>query len=141
MSEPDRDVYVNPLATRYASREMLEIFGQNRKFRTWRRLWLALARAQRDLVLPQPVPRSRYEATPALLAWLDVCAGQLAADDNGVRAGATAALLSAGKLAIPALKEAAKRDERIAPTAARIIAQIERQEQRRAAPSEASTRP
>lgn len=52
MSEPNRDTYVNPLATRYAGRAMLELFGENRKFRTWRRLWLALARAERDLGLP-----------------------------------------------------------------------------------------
>ena len=52
MSDAHRDLYVNPLATRYASRAMLELFGENRKFRTWRRLWLALARAERDLGLP-----------------------------------------------------------------------------------------
>ncbi|MCE9636536.1 MAG: adenylosuccinate lyase [Planctomycetes bacterium] len=51
MSDTQRDLYVNPLATRYASREMLELFGENRKFRTWRRLWLALARTERDLGL------------------------------------------------------------------------------------------
>ena len=51
MSDAQRDLYVNPLATRYASREMLELFGENRKFRTWRRLWLALARTERDLGL------------------------------------------------------------------------------------------
>jgi adenylosuccinate lyase len=51
MADPQRDTYVNPLATRYASRAMLEIFGDNRKFRTWRRLWLALARTERDLGL------------------------------------------------------------------------------------------
>lgn len=49
MSDAERDLYVNPLATRYASRAMLELFGENRKFRTWRRLWLALARAEREL--------------------------------------------------------------------------------------------
>ena len=80
--------------------------------------------------LPPVVKRREFEATPALMAWLDVCAGQLAADDEGVRAGATAALLSAGKLAIPALQQASERDARIAPTAARVIAQIKRQAQR-----------
>ncbi len=90
---------------------------------------------------PRTALRSRYEATPALLAWLDVCAGQLAADDEGVRAGATAALLSAGKIAIPALQDAAKRDERIAPTAARVVAQIERQEKRRVSLPQGSARP
>ncbi len=45
------ETYVNPLTTRYASRVMLELFGDNRKFRTWRRLWLALARAEQELGL------------------------------------------------------------------------------------------
>ena len=46
-----RDVYVNPLATRYASPAMLRVFSDERRFGTWRRLWLALARAQRELGL------------------------------------------------------------------------------------------
>ena len=50
MSEK-RDVYVNPLATRYASRPMLRLFSDDRKFGTWRRLWLALARAEHELGL------------------------------------------------------------------------------------------
>ena len=91
---------------------------------------------------PQPVARGRtFEATPALLAWLDICAGQLAADDQGVRAGATAALLSAGTLAIPALEQASERDERIAPTANRVIAQIKRKEQRMPPPAKKAEAP
>jgi adenylosuccinate lyase len=46
-----RDVYVNPLGTRYASRPMLRLFSDERRFGTWRRLWLALARAQKELGL------------------------------------------------------------------------------------------
>jgi len=42
-------VYDNPLVTRYASREMAELWGPQRKFSTWRRLWLALAEAQHEL--------------------------------------------------------------------------------------------
>lgn len=42
-------VYDNPLVTRYASREMAEVWGPQRKFSTWRRLWLALAEAQHEL--------------------------------------------------------------------------------------------
>jgi adenylosuccinate lyase len=42
-------VYDNPLITRYASREMAELWGPQRKFSTWRRLWLALAEAQHEL--------------------------------------------------------------------------------------------
>lgn len=42
-------VYDNPLVGRYASREMAELWGAQRKFSTWRRLWVALAEAQREL--------------------------------------------------------------------------------------------
>ncbi len=44
-------VYDNPLVTRYASREMAELWGPQRKFSTWRRLWLALAEAEQELGL------------------------------------------------------------------------------------------
>ncbi len=47
----DRDKYISPLSTRYASDEMQHIFSQNFKFRTWRRLWIALARAEKQLGL------------------------------------------------------------------------------------------
>jgi adenylosuccinate lyase len=43
--------YDNPLATRYASREMAALWGAQRKFSTWRRLWVALAEAQAELGL------------------------------------------------------------------------------------------
>ena len=43
--ERNHDGYVSPLSTRYASPEMQHIFSENFKFRTWRRLWIALARA------------------------------------------------------------------------------------------------
>jgi adenylosuccinate lyase len=42
----------NPLTERYASREMSYLFSPNYKFRTWRRLWIALAEAERELGLP-----------------------------------------------------------------------------------------
>ncbi len=47
-----RRVYQNPLIERYASRAMSEIWSPLRKFRTWRRLWIALAEAQQALGLP-----------------------------------------------------------------------------------------
>jgi adenylosuccinate lyase len=43
--------YDNPLVTRYASREMAELWGPRRKFSTWRRLWVALAEAEQELGL------------------------------------------------------------------------------------------
>lgn len=44
--------YESPLGNRYASKEMQEIFSPDRKFKTWRRLWIALARAESELGLP-----------------------------------------------------------------------------------------
>ena len=40
------DQYISPFSTRYASREMQFLFSEDHKFRTWRRLWIALARAE-----------------------------------------------------------------------------------------------
>lgn len=45
------DIYENPLCRRYAGREMQEIFSDDRKFSTWRRLWLALAESEKELGL------------------------------------------------------------------------------------------
>ena len=47
-----RDTTSNPLTSRYASREMSRIFSPDFKFRSWRRLWIALAEAQKTLGLP-----------------------------------------------------------------------------------------
>src|SRR5829696_2083050 len=47
----DHDVYQNPLVTRYAGPEMARLWSSRRKFSTWRRLWVALAEAQRGLGL------------------------------------------------------------------------------------------
>ena len=46
------NVYQSPLASRYASDEMLYLFSADKKFSTWRRLWVALARAEMELGLP-----------------------------------------------------------------------------------------
>ena len=47
-----RDAASNPLTERYASPEMSYLFSADYKFRTWRRLWIALAEAERELGLP-----------------------------------------------------------------------------------------
>ena len=46
------DRYVSPLSERYASREMQYIFSPDMKFKTWRRLWIALAETEKELGLP-----------------------------------------------------------------------------------------
>ena len=45
------DRYVSPLSERYASKEMQYIFSPDMKFRTWRRLWIALAETEKELGL------------------------------------------------------------------------------------------
>ena len=45
------DRYESPFSTRYASKQMQYIFSADNKFRTWRRLWIALARAEQKLGL------------------------------------------------------------------------------------------
>ncbi len=47
------DRYVSPLSERYASKEMQYIFSPDMKFRTWRRLWIALAETEMELGLSQ----------------------------------------------------------------------------------------
>jgi len=47
----DNDKYISPLSTRYASSAMQNIFSTNYKFTTWRKLWVALAKAQKQLGL------------------------------------------------------------------------------------------
>ena len=46
------DRYTSPLSERYASKEMQYIFSPDMKFRTWRRLWIALAETEKELGLP-----------------------------------------------------------------------------------------
>ena len=46
------DRYESPLASRYASAFMLELFSPQKRIETWRRLWVALARAEHELGLP-----------------------------------------------------------------------------------------
>ena len=47
-----RDVWENPLASRYASAEMTRLWSDRNRYRTWRQVWLALAEAEAELGLP-----------------------------------------------------------------------------------------
>ena len=46
-----KNTYESPLCSRYASSEMQEVFSPDMKFKTWRRLWIALAEAEKELGL------------------------------------------------------------------------------------------
>lgn len=48
----NNDIYQTPLASRYASPEMAQLFSNKTRFRTWRQLWVWLARAEKQLGLP-----------------------------------------------------------------------------------------
>ena len=47
-----KDIYESPLSSRYASQYMLHLFSPDMRFQTWRKLWVALARAEHELGLP-----------------------------------------------------------------------------------------
>ena len=47
----NKEIYQEPLVSRYTSREMQELFSENNRIRTWRRCWIALAEAQNELGL------------------------------------------------------------------------------------------
>src|SRR5262252_4996153 len=72
MTDPAR--YDNPLVTRYASPQMAELWGPQRKFSTWRRLWVALAEAEHELGLRADdgvTPRIRPEQLAELRAHVE----------------------------------------------------------------------
>ena len=48
----DYTIYNNPLITRYASKEMQHAFSDEKRFRLWRKLWIALAESEMELGLP-----------------------------------------------------------------------------------------
>ena len=52
MARDSHEVYESPLLTRYAGRDMTRLFSEERRVRLWRRLWIALAEAAKELGLP-----------------------------------------------------------------------------------------
>ena len=60
------DRYISPFSTRYASDEMQYIFSDDNKFRTWRKLWIALAKAEQKQGLA--ITRPKASSTLALPA-------------------------------------------------------------------------
>lgn len=52
MGEFEHKIYMNPFCSRYSSKEMLYVFSEEKKYVTWRKLWVALAKSQKELGLP-----------------------------------------------------------------------------------------
>ena len=89
------DTYETPLNSRYASREMQQVFSPDRKFTTWRKLWVALAESEMEMGLPvtqkqvdelkahvedidyeaarRHEERTRHDVMAHVLAYGDVC--------------------------------------------------------------------
>jgi adenylosuccinate lyase len=65
----DHGLYQNPLVTRYASREMARLWSSQTKFSTWRKLWVALAEAERALGLT--ISQAQVEALRAQVDAID----------------------------------------------------------------------
>jgi len=83
--------------------------------------------------------KSSPEATPEMLKWVDTCVEQLGSKDDGVRAGAAAALRAAGGTAAAALERASKSDDPVmARDSKRLLAQVQRIEDRIATRKRAS---
>ncbi len=57
----NRDIYQEPLVSRYTSREMQELFSEKTKFTTWRKCWLALAEAQYELGLTDIIKKEMLD--------------------------------------------------------------------------------
>ncbi len=67
----NRDIYQEPLVSRYTSREMQELFSEKTKFTTWRRCWLALAEAQYELGLTDIISQDMLDEMRANIDNID----------------------------------------------------------------------
>jgi len=57
----DREIYQEPLVSRYTSREMQELFSERTRILTWRRCWIALAEAQNELGLSDTITQKMID--------------------------------------------------------------------------------
>lgn len=90
-----KDRYESPLSSRYASGYMLKLFSMDMRIQTWRKLWVALARAEQELGLP--VTRQQVAELEAHIADIDYdCA---AAREKEVRHDVMAHVYAYGKAA------------------------------------------
>ena len=90
-----KDRYESPLASRYASDYMLRLFSADTRIQTWRRLWVALARAEHDLGLP--VTQGQVDELAAHIADIDY--DLAAAREKEVRHDVMAHVYAYGKAA------------------------------------------
>ena len=90
-----KSCYESPLSSRYASRYMLNLFSADTRIKTWRRLWVALARAEKNLGLP--ITQEQIDEMEAHLDEIDYeCA---AAREKEVRHDVMAHVYTYGKVA------------------------------------------
>ena len=90
-----KDRYESPLSSRYASTYMLQLFSQDSRYRTWRRLWVALARAEQQLGLP--ITGAQVAELEAHITDIDYCC--VARREKEVRHDVMAHVYAYGKAA------------------------------------------
>ena len=66
------DRYTSPLSERYASKEMQYIFSPDKKFRTWRKLWIALAETEKELgldITDEQIEELKHMQMTSIMMW------------------------------------------------------------------------
>ncbi len=114
----EHEIYTNPLVTRYASKEMQRAFADDKRFKLWRRLWIALAEAEMELglnITPAQVDELKafaedidYEAAERLerevrhdvMAHVKAYGGQAKSADGIIHLGATSCFVNCNAEAI-----------------------------------------
>ena len=103
-----KDIYESPLSSRYASQYMLSLFSAETRIRTWRKLWVSLAKAEHTLGLP--VTQEQVDELEAQLDNIDfeVAAAREREVRHDVMAHVYAYGLVAPRWMIPAAEGAAR---------------------------------